>query len=62
MQLNTSTGLHIKSVIFSREKCNAGSGLHPIYVNVNMNSGNIVNHWIDSLSAAWSGIQVRCNT
>ena len=43
---------------FRREKCNAGNGLHPIYVNVNMNDGVVMNNWVDSLSAAWPGIQV----
>jgi len=27
-------------------------------VNVDMNDGNIMNNWFDSLSAAWPGVQV----
>ncbi|KAF6020908.1 EDEM1 [Bugula neritina] len=41
-----------------REKCNSGNGFHPIHVNVDMNDGNIMNNWFDSLSAAWPGVQV----
>ena len=42
-----------------RRKCNFGHGLHPIYVNVNMKNGATANHWIDSLQAAFPGLQVR---
>lgn len=41
-----------------REKCNAGEGLHPIYINVDMSSGQTANNWIDALQAAFPGIQV----
>ncbi|XP_050411655.1 ER degradation-enhancing alpha-mannosidase-like protein 1 [Patella vulgata] len=41
-----------------RFKCNDGSGNPPIYVNVNMKTGETINTWIDSLQAAWSGVQV----
>ncbi|ESO02141.1 hypothetical protein HELRODRAFT_106488 [Helobdella robusta] len=41
-----------------RKDCNYGSGFPPIYVNVNMNNGELVNNWVDSLQAAWSGVQV----
>ncbi|XP_061187713.1 ER degradation-enhancing alpha-mannosidase-like protein 1 [Saccostrea echinata] len=41
-----------------RLKCNKGDGNPPIYVNVNMKTGDTINHWIDSLQAAWTGVQV----
>ena len=41
-----------------RSKCNSGIGQHPVYVNVNMYSGRTTNNWIDSLSAAWAGVQL----
>ena len=30
----------------------------PVYVNVNMKTGETANNWIDALQAAWSGVQV----
>ena len=42
----------------SRKECNSGTGVPPIYVNVNMWSGEPVNNWMDSLQAAWPGVQV----
>lgn len=41
-----------------RLKCNEGNGTTPLYVNVNMNSGETVNTWVDSLSASFAGVQV----
>ena len=41
-----------------RPSCNSGIGNHPVYVNVNMNSGKIMTHWIDSLSASWPAVQI----
>ena len=41
-----------------REYCNDGVGPHPFYVNVDLTNGNIANHWIDSLQAAFPGVQV----
>lgn len=41
-----------------RPKCNYGSGNVPLYVNVNMKTGETVNTWIDALQAAWSAVQV----
>ncbi|XP_077386701.1 ER degradation-enhancing alpha-mannosidase-like protein 1 [Festucalex cinctus] len=41
-----------------RESCNEGEGDPPIYVNVNMMSGEIMNTWIDSLQAFFPGLQV----
>ena len=41
-----------------RGSCNNGTGFTPIYVNVNMKDGEMVNNWIDSLQAAWPGVQV----
>ena len=42
-----------------REECNSGSGLHPLYVNVEMGTGKTATQWIDSLQAAFPGVQVR---
>ena len=36
-----------------RAECNSGSGLHPLYVNVEMGTGNTATNWIDSLQAAF---------
>ncbi|CAG2180784.1 unnamed protein product, partial [Oppiella nova] len=41
-----------------RTHCNRGSGNHPLYVNVNMFDGTTSTLWIDSLQAAWAGVQV----
>lgn len=41
-----------------RKHCNHGSGFPPIYVNVNMLNGEVINNWIDSLQAAWPSVQV----
>lgn len=41
-----------------RESCNEGEGDPPLYVNVNMMSGEIMNTWIDSLQAFFPGLQV----
>ena len=41
-----------------RAECNSGSGLHPLYVNVEMGTGNTATNWIDSLQAAFPGVQV----
>ncbi|XP_048873424.1 ER degradation-enhancing alpha-mannosidase-like protein 1 isoform X2 [Brienomyrus brachyistius] len=41
-----------------REACNEGEGDPPLYVNVNMFSGQIMNTWIDSLQAFFPGLQV----
>lgn len=38
--------------------CNQGDGEHPIYVNVDMNSGATSTTWIDSLQASFAGLQV----
>lgn len=45
-------------VFLRRESCNAGEGDPPLYVNVNMCSGEIINTWIDSLQAFFPGLQV----
>ncbi|XP_071082852.1 ER degradation-enhancing alpha-mannosidase-like protein 1 isoform X2 [Haliotis cracherodii] len=39
-------------------RCNNGEGNPPIYVNVNMMTGDTANTWIDALQSAWSGVQV----
>ncbi|XP_078728511.1 ER degradation-enhancing alpha-mannosidase-like protein 1 [Lampetra fluviatilis] len=41
-----------------RRECNSGHGEPPLYVNVNMCSGRIINTWIDSLQAFFPGLQV----
>lgn len=41
-----------------RHRCNSGDGVPPIYVNVNMMTGEMANTWIDALQAAWPGVQV----
>uniref|UniRef100_A0A8D0GBF4 alpha-1,2-Mannosidase n=1 Tax=Sphenodon punctatus TaxID=8508 RepID=A0A8D0GBF4_SPHPU len=41
-----------------REACNEGEGDPPIYVNVNMFNGKLMNTWIDSLQAFFPGLQV----
>ncbi|KAG7157929.1 ER degradation-enhancing alpha-mannosidase-like protein 1-like [Homarus americanus] len=41
-----------------RPHCNSGSGDHPLYVNVDMKNGGTQTTWIDSLQAAFAGIQV----
>lgn len=44
--------------VLSREACNEGEGDPPLYVNVNMFSGQPMNTWIDSLQAFFPGLQV----
>ncbi|RNA04855.1 ER degradation-enhancing alpha-mannosidase 1 [Brachionus plicatilis] len=44
-----------------RGECLRGKGHHPIYINVNMNTGSTANNWIDSLQAFYSGVQVLDN-
>lgn len=41
-----------------RPHCNYGYGGHPLYVNVNMLDGSTLTLWIDSLQAAFAGVQV----
>lgn len=41
-----------------RPHCNHGYGGHPLYVNVNMLDGSTLTLWIDSLQAAFAGVQV----
>uniref|UniRef100_A0A6Q2Z1N0 alpha-1,2-Mannosidase n=1 Tax=Esox lucius TaxID=8010 RepID=A0A6Q2Z1N0_ESOLU len=41
-----------------RESCNEGEGDPPLYVNVNMFNGRIMNTWIDSLQAFFPGLLV----
>lgn len=41
-----------------RPHCNRGEGDHPLFVNVDMNTGAIYTTWIDSLQAAFAGVQV----
>lgn len=41
-----------------RPHCNHGYGEHPLYVNVNMIDGTTLTLWIDSLQAAFAGVQV----
>uniref|UniRef100_A0A3B3CYQ7 alpha-1,2-Mannosidase n=1 Tax=Oryzias melastigma TaxID=30732 RepID=A0A3B3CYQ7_ORYME len=44
-----------------RDSCNEGEGDPPLYVNVNMYSGEIMNTWIDSLQAFFPGLQATKN-
>lgn len=41
-----------------RQECNRGEGPHPLYVNVDMANGATATNWIDSLQAAFPGVQV----
>uniref|UniRef100_A0A5F8GV42 alpha-1,2-Mannosidase n=1 Tax=Monodelphis domestica TaxID=13616 RepID=A0A5F8GV42_MONDO len=41
-----------------RRACNEGEGDPPLYVNVNMFSGQMMNTWIDSLQAFFPGLQI----
>ncbi|BFZ08271.1 hypothetical protein BsWGS_11309 [Bradybaena similaris] len=41
-----------------RASCNNGTGNTPLYVNVDMKTGDTVNTWIDALQAAWPAVQV----
>ncbi|XP_027206422.2 ER degradation-enhancing alpha-mannosidase-like protein 1 [Penaeus vannamei] len=41
-----------------RPHCNSGFGEHPLYVNVDMKNGGTQTTWIDSLQAAFAGVQV----
>ncbi|XP_054280112.1 ER degradation-enhancing alpha-mannosidase-like protein 1 isoform X2 [Macrosteles quadrilineatus] len=41
-----------------RPQCNKGIGDHPLFVNVDMHTGSIHTTWIDSLQAAFAGVQV----
>lgn len=51
--------IHFVLFLFRRAHCNQGSGDHPLYVNVDMMSGAIHTSWIDSLQAAFAGVQVN---
>lgn len=46
-------------LLCSREACNEGEGDPPLYVNVNMFTGQLMNTWIDSLQAFFPGLQVN---
>ncbi|XP_075218379.1 ER degradation-enhancing alpha-mannosidase-like protein 1 isoform X2 [Lycorma delicatula] len=41
-----------------RAHCNHGEGDHPLFVNVDMHTGSLHTTWIDSLQAAFAGVQV----
>lgn len=48
-------------MLFLRRACNQwipGLANAPHYVNIDMASGKISNHWVDSLSAFFAGLQV----
>lgn len=36
--------------------CKGDMGPPPVYWNVNMHSGRVVNYWVDSLQASWSAV------
>ena len=42
----------------SRARCNSGTGDHPLYVNVDMTSGDTLTSWVDSLQAAFPAVQL----
>jgi len=42
-----------------REDCLGGEGPHPLYVNVDMTNGDTATNWVDSLQAAFPGVQVN---
>lgn len=39
----------------------AQGGLHPVYWNTDMFTGQLLNSWVDSLQSAWPGILVSGN-
>lgn len=41
-----------------RTECNHGEGGHPLFVNVDMSTGELHTNWIDSLQASFAGVQV----
>lgn len=41
-----------------RDRCTAGHGLHPMYVNVHMKDGSTANTWIDALQASFAAVQI----
>lgn len=41
-----------------RDRCLLGDGEPPIYVNVDMRDGSMVNTWIDALQASFAAVQV----
>jgi hypothetical protein len=54
---------HVKRYVFQflrrgRSSCMEGHGPHPLYVNVDMTTGQTATNWIDSLQAAFPGVQV----
>jgi len=51
--------IHVVLFLSRRAHCNQGSGDHPLYVNVDMLNGAIHTSWIDSLQAAFAGVQVN---
>ncbi|KAI1294947.1 ER degradation-enhancing alpha-mannosidase-like protein 1 [Halotydeus destructor] len=55
---NDTYGSITKYLRRGRKHCNEGSGNHPVYVNVNMSDGATTTLWIDSLQAAFAGVQV----
>lgn len=41
-----------------RATCREGLGFPPLYVNVNMKTGDLANNWVDALQAAWPAVLV----
>lgn len=54
-RLYASARAHMRK---GRQRCNVSSGMHPIYINVDMRTGAAANAWVDSLQAALPGLQV----
>uniref|UniRef100_A0A0N5AVG2 alpha-1,2-Mannosidase n=1 Tax=Syphacia muris TaxID=451379 RepID=A0A0N5AVG2_9BILA len=48
----------IKQMRRGRDNCVFGTGEPPVYVNVDMRDGSIVNTWIDALQASFAALQV----
>lgn len=42
----------------SRVNCMDEDGIHPMFVNVNMHTGQLATTWIDALQASFSAVQV----
>ena len=58
VRLNDSSLSFFLSILFSRLNCMDDDGIHPIFVNVNMQTGQLATTWIDALQASFSAVQV----
>ena len=55
LQHDTSHQEHMRR---GRPKCGFGDGPPPLYANVNMRDGALLNTWIDALQASYCGLKV----